>query len=127
VSGTIKKLPVLDAELEPMEIPAADVVSGTPEAAWAMLWRNDEGTLFNGVWHCTPGVFYLDHADETVTLLEGRATVSAIGFEPVELRAGDTGFIPAGRVRWEIHETVRKSFHNYDATGALLGGAPAAA
>jgi uncharacterized protein len=119
----VVKLSIPGAPVEPAPIPAEDVVSGTPEASWTLLWRNPEGTLFNGVWHCTPGAFYLDHADETVAFVEGRATVTPEGGEPVELSAGDTGFFPAGtRVLWEVHEPVRKAFHNHDAAGRLLGG-----
>jgi uncharacterized cupin superfamily protein len=118
----VAKLSVVDAPVTSAPIPAEDIVSGKPEAAVAMLWRNEEGTLFNGVWHCTPGAFYLDHADETVAFIEGRATVTPEGGEPVELTAGDSGFFPDGtRVLWEVHETVRKAFHNHDPSGRLLG------
>lgn len=119
----ILKLSVVDAPLEAAPIPAEDIVSGSPEASVTLLWRNAEGTLFNGVWHCTPGTFYLDHPDESVAFIEGRATVTPEGGEPVELTAGDTGFFPNGtRVLWEVHETVRKAFHNHDPVGRLLAG-----
>lgn len=117
----VAKLSVARAPVQPAPIPAKDIVYGKPEASVALLWRNEAGTLFNGVWHCTPGGFYLDHADETVAFIEGRATVTPDGGEPVELTAGDTGFFPAGtRVLWEVHETVRKAFHNHDAARRLL-------
>jgi uncharacterized protein len=122
-AARVAKLSIAGAAVEPAPIPAEDIVSGTPEASWLLLWRNEAGTLFNGVWHCTPGSFYLDHADETVAFIEGRATVTPEGGEPVELAAGDTGFFPEGtRVLWEVHETVRKAFHNHDAAGRLLAG-----
>jgi uncharacterized cupin superfamily protein len=118
------KLSVAGAPVEQAPIPADDVVSATPEASVALLWRNEDGTLFNGVWSCTPGVFYLDHADETVVFIEGRATVTPEGGAPVELSAGDIGFFPNGtRALWEVHETVRKAFHNHDPTGRLLADA----
>jgi uncharacterized cupin superfamily protein len=121
-SPTVVKLPIAAAPDEPGPIPPEDVVAGDPKAAVAILWRNDEGTLFNGVWHCTPGSFYLDHADETVAFISGRATVTPQGGEPVEIEAGDTAFFPDGtRVPWEVHETVRKAFHNHDPSGRLLG------
>jgi uncharacterized cupin superfamily protein len=119
--SSISKFSVVDAPVVPAPIAAQDIVAGSPQASVALLWRNAEGTLFNGVWHCTPGAFYLDHADETVTFIEGRATVTAEGGKPVELAAGDTGYFPAGtRVLWEVHETVRKAFHNHDAERRLL-------
>ncbi|MDX6626469.1 MAG: uncharacterized protein QOE56_1458 [Solirubrobacterales bacterium] len=118
----VAKLSVVDAPVTSAPIPAEDIISGEPEAAVAMLWRNEEGTLFNGVWHCTPGAFYLDHADETVAFIEGRATVTPEGGDPIELTAGDSGFFADGtRVLWEVHETVRKAFHNHDPSGRLLG------
>lgn len=117
----IRKLSIREATVQPAPVPSVDIVSGTPEAFLALLWSSDDGTLFNGVWHCTPGSFYLDHADETVALIEGRVTVTPEGGEAVELRAGDTGFIPRGtRALWEVHETVRKAFHNHDPSGELL-------
>jgi uncharacterized cupin superfamily protein len=118
----IAKLSVRDAAVDPSPIPAEDIVSGAPEASVALLWRNDDGTLFNGVWQCTPGTFFLDHADETVTFLEGRATITPDGGEPLELSAGDTAFFPDGtRALWEVHEAVCKAFHNHDPAGRLLG------
>jgi uncharacterized protein len=117
----VLNMSVIDAAVEPAPIPADDIVDGTPQASVAILWRNAEGTLFNGVWHCTPGTFYLDHADETVALIDGRATVTPTGGAPTELRAGDTAFFADGtRVLWQIHETVRKAFHNHDPARRLL-------
>jgi hypothetical protein len=115
------KLSVASAEVQPAPIPAEDIVSGAPEAHWAVLWRSDDGELFNGVWHCTPGAFYLDGANETVCIIEGRATVTPEGGEAVHLEAGDTAFLPDGtRSLWEIHETVKKAFHHYDPGGQIL-------
>ncbi len=118
----IGKLSISRAAVEPAPIPDDDIVSGTPQASVAILWRNREGTLFNGVWHCTPGTFYLEHADETVAFIEGRATITPEGGEPIEVSAGETAFFPDGtRALWEVHETVRKAFHNHDPAGRLLG------
>lgn len=120
----IYSLNVVGAALEPCPIPAEDIVSGEPEAHWAVMWQSEDRQLFNGVWHCTPGSFYLDNNDETVCLIEGRATVTPAGGEPVILNAGDTAFLPEGaRSLWEIHETVRKSFHHHDSSGQMLAGA----
>jgi uncharacterized protein len=117
----IYKLGVVGAPVEPCPIPAEDIVSGEPQAQWAVMWQSDDGHLFNGVWHCTPGAFYLDNADETVCLIEGRATVTPEGGEPVNLKAGDTAFLPEGsRSLWEVHETVRKAFHHHDSSGQML-------
>ena len=54
-------------------------------------------------------------------MVEGRVTVTPEGGEPTELGPGDTAFFPAGtRVLWEVHETLRKSWHIYDADGDVV-------
>jgi uncharacterized cupin superfamily protein len=117
----ITKYSVRDAPVEPAPIPAEDIISGAPESTMAILWRTDDGKLYNGVWHCTPGVFMLSSPGETITLIEGDVTITPEGGEPVNVRAGEIAYIPEGtRAKWEVRETVRKGFHSYDSTGALL-------
>jgi uncharacterized cupin superfamily protein len=118
----ILKYPVLDAPMEPAPIPAEDIISGSPESTMAILWRSPDNTLYNGVWHCTPGVFMLSHPGETICLVQGSATITPEGGEPVTVVPGEVVFIPEGtRARWEVHETVRKAFHSHDSSGAMLG------
>jgi uncharacterized cupin superfamily protein len=120
----ITKYSVRDAPVEPAPIPPEDIISGNPESTMAILWRSDDGKLYNGVWHCTPGVFMLSSPAETITLIEGSVTITPEGGEPVTVAAGDLAFIPEGtRARWEVHETVRKGFHSHDSSGTLLDGA----
>ena len=120
----ITKYSVRDAPVEPAPIPPEDVISGNPESTMAILWRSDDDKLYNGVWHCTPGVFMLSSPAETITLIEGNVTITPEGGEPITVAAGDVAFIPEGtRARWEVHETVRKGFHSHDSSGTLLGGA----
>ncbi|MBS1862201.1 MAG: DUF861 domain-containing protein [Actinobacteria bacterium] len=122
-SSTIQKLSVVDAPVEPAPIPADDVISGEPESSMAILWRSADDKLYNGVWHCTPGAFYLTHPDETICLVEGRATLTPEGGEPVTVVPGEAVFVAEGTVvKWEVHETVRKAFHSHDSSGKLLGG-----
>ncbi len=124
VATQITKYSVVDAPVEPAPIPAEDIISGEPESTMAILWRTDDGKLYNGVWHCTPGVFMLSSPGETITLIEGDVTITPEGGEPVNVRAGEIAYIPEGtRAKWDVHETVRKGFHSYDSTGALLGPA----
>jgi uncharacterized cupin superfamily protein len=119
----ITKYSVRDAPVEPAPIPPEDIISGDPESTMAILWRSEDGKLYNGVWHCTPGVFMLSSPAETVTLVEGSVTITPEGGEPITVVAGDVAFIPEGtRARWEVHETVRKGFHSHDSSGTLLGG-----
>jgi len=120
---TITKYSVRDAPVEPAPIPAEDIIEGSPESTMAILWRSEDDKLYNGVWHCTPGVFMLSHPGETICLVEGRATITPEGGEPVTVVPGEVVFIPEGtRARWEVHETVRKAFHSHDSSGTLLGG-----
>jgi uncharacterized cupin superfamily protein len=119
----ILKYSVRDAPMEPAPIPEQDIISGSPESTMAILWRSEDGKLYNGVWHCTPGVFMLTHPGETICLVEGSCTITPEGGEPVTVVPGEVVFIPEGTVaRWEVHETVRKAFHSHDSTGTLLGG-----
>jgi len=126
MSEAVTKIPtwsVVDAPVVPAPIPAQDIISGEPESTMAILWRSDDGTLYNGVWHCTPGVFTLHHPGETICVVEGRATVTPEGGEPITLSPGVIAFVPEGTVaRWEVHETIRKAFHSHDSAGTMLGG-----
>jgi uncharacterized protein len=121
-TAAIVKYPVLDAPMQPAPIPAEDIISGTPESTMAILWQSDDNTLYNGVWHCTPGVFMLTSPGETICVVEGSATITPEGGESITVHPGDVAFIPEGtRARWQVHETVRKAFHSHDSSGALLG------
>jgi uncharacterized cupin superfamily protein len=119
----ILKYSVRASPMGPAPIPEQDIIAGSPESTMAILWRSEDGKLYNGVWHCTPGVFMLTHPGETICLVEGSATITPEGGEPVTVVPGEVVFIPEGTVaRWEVHQTVRKAFHSHDSTGTLLGG-----
>lgn len=123
LTSKIVKYPVLDAPMEPAPIPAEDVIEGDPVSTMAILWRSDDNKLYNGVWHCTPGVFMLTSPGETICLIEGDVTITPEGGESITVGAGELAYIPEGtRARWEVRETVRKGFHSHDSTGTLLGG-----
>jgi uncharacterized cupin superfamily protein len=122
VTSSISRLSVIDAPVQPAPIPPSDIIAGEPVSTMAILWRSQDGTLYNGVWHCTPGTFMLTHPGETLCLVEGRATITPEGGEPVTVVPGEVVFIPEGTVaRWEVHETVRKAFHSHDSSGTMLG------
>jgi uncharacterized cupin superfamily protein len=119
----IVKYPVLDAPMEPAPIPEEDIIAGEPVSTVAILWRSDDDKLYNGVWHCTPGSFYLTHPGETICFVEGRATITPEGGDPVEVVPGEAVYVPEGLVcRWDVHETVKKAFHSHDSTGTMLSG-----
>jgi uncharacterized cupin superfamily protein len=117
----ILQYPVLDAPMEPAPIPPEDIISGEPISSMAILWRSDDNTHYNGVWHCTPGVFWLTSPAETICLVEGRCTITPEGGEAVTVLPGEVVFIPEGtRARWEVHETVKKALHSHDSTGTMI-------
>jgi uncharacterized protein len=124
-SAKVIKESVVDAPLGPAPIDPEDIVSGSPEAGTVVMRASNDKRLVNGVWECTPGTFYLPHNyEETVTIVRGRVTVTPEGGEPTELGPGDTAFFPAGtKVLWEVHDTLRKSWHIFDAEGTLFAEA----
>src|ERR1700726_2591745 len=101
---------VLSAPLDPWPLDPAQVLEGDPKASGTVLWRSADERLAVGIWHCTAGSFSWDHVDETLVVIEGRATVSPEdGSDPVELAPGVVAFFPEGmRTRWTVHETLRK-------------------
>ncbi len=107
--------------LDPMPLPAEQITEGEPEASGTILWVSEDGTLANGIWECTPGEFDYVHADETATIVKGRATVTPKGGESIVLEAGSVVFFPAGtKTKWRVEETIRKSFHLHAAEGLGL-------
>lgn len=121
VSTKIVKYSVLAAPMEPAPIPPEDIVSGDPVSSIAILWHSDDNTHYNGVWHCTPGVFWLTSPAETICLVEGRVTITPEGGEAVTVLPGEVVFIPEGtRALWDVHETVKKALHSHDSTGTLI-------
>lgn len=105
-------LNVPDAALDSWPLEAAQIVEGEPQASGTVLWKSADSRLANGIWECTPGVFTWLHADETLCVVSGRATVTPESGEPIELEPGVVAFFAEGtRTRWDVHETVRKAFH----------------
>ncbi len=103
---------VMGAELDPFPVPEDWIIDGSPIGTGSILWRSEDGKQADGIWQCTPGVFNWTHTDETATIIAGNVTITPPDGESFELSAGDLAFFPEGMTtRWEIHETVRKSFH----------------
>lgn len=119
--ATIMSAVVGETRLGPAPIPAADIIAGSPEATWALLWHSEDRTLYNGIWRCTPGIFMLSHPGETITCLSGSATITPVGGAPITVSAGQLAYIPEGtRARWDVHETVLKTFHSHDSTATMI-------
>lgn len=106
MSATVKKFNPLTIEVapSPREGSNADVWSNR-------LFTNESGNQFHGVWQADPGI----HADlpgqETVVVLQGRATVTNRAGESIEVGPGDLVFVDPGEVStWTVHERLRKVF-----------------
>ena len=109
---------VSTAALDSWPIAPEQVVAGDPQASGALLWKSADSRLANGVWACTPGTFDWVHADETLCVVEGRATITPQGGEPFDIGPGSIAFFPEGtRTRWQVHETLRKAFHLHSEAG----------
>src|ERR1700730_2226989 len=87
---------IASAPLEPWPLEPAQVISGDPQASGTLLWKSEDSTLAVGIWACTPGSFNWTHVDETLVVVEGRATVERNDGEPVELGPGVVAFFPEG-------------------------------
>jgi uncharacterized protein len=109
------KLNVPLAQLESWPLPAHLVIDGNPDAAGCVFSKSVDGRSMRGIWACTPGTFRWTWTDdETVTVIQGRATVVMEDGRRVELGPGDMGVFERGQSSvWTIHEPFRKSFHTF--------------
>ena len=109
-------LAVADAVLTPDELDPAQIVSGDPRVASAVLHESaaDEPggrVVERGVWEITPGVVTDVEADELFVVLSGRATIEVEDGPTLEVGPGDAAVLPEGAVtRWTVHETLRKVY-----------------
>ncbi|GAB3562545.1 cupin domain-containing protein [Amycolatopsis endophytica] len=86
--------------------------TGEPmRTAGKKLWTGD-GVLEVGLWECAPGPSrWVFETNESVTVLEGRMTVTEDGGRTYEIKAGDSAVFPLGWAgTWDIHETVFKVY-----------------
>ncbi|GHE76493.1 cupin [Amycolatopsis deserti] len=86
--------------------------TGEPmRTAGKKLWTG-EGVLEVGLWECAPGPSrWVFETNESITMLEGRMTVTEDGGESYEIKAGDSAVFPLGWTgTWDIHETVFKVY-----------------
>ncbi|HEX4789047.1 MAG TPA: cupin domain-containing protein [Actinospica sp.] len=108
-------LAVADAVLTPDELDPAQVVSGNPCVAGAVLHSAPAGPggriVERGVWEITPGVVTDVEADELFVVVSGRATIEIEGGATLQVAAGDAAVLAEGAVtRWTVHETLRKVY-----------------
>jgi uncharacterized cupin superfamily protein len=90
-------------------LPPDQVVAGEPATASTVL--DDSGGRELGIWEMTPGTATDTEVDEVFVVLSGRATVTGIAPEPVELVPGSVVRLTAGmQSTWTVHETLRKVY-----------------
>jgi uncharacterized cupin superfamily protein len=95
--------------LEHEPLPAEQVVSGSPTTGILVLDETDDREL--GIWEMTPGTATDVEVDEVFIVLAGRATVTGIAPDPVELMPGAVVRLTAGmETTWTVHETLRKIY-----------------
>jgi uncharacterized protein len=104
---------IADAVLSPWPLPAEWIVEGAPDASGAVISRSPDSRILRAIWRCTPGGFTWQFSyDETLVVLEGRATVVLDTGDTVELSPGDMAFFGRGHSsKWTVHETLLKGFH----------------
>ena len=109
-------LAVADAVLTRDELDPAQIVSGEPRVASAVLHESPPTgpggrVVERGVWEITPGVVTDVEADEVFVVLTGRATIEFEDGQALEVGPGDVAVLPEGAVtRWTVHETLRKVY-----------------
>ena len=85
--------------------------SGSPMMSGRIFHEADGFQV--GIWECTPGGWAIDNRpdSESVRILAGRARLTGVDGDAVELGPGDVLVLPKGwSGRWDILETVRKVY-----------------
>lgn len=103
---------LIEAATMPLEhepLPSEQVVAGSPTTGMAVL--DDSDGVEIGVWEMTAGTATDTEIDEVFIVLTGRATVTGIAANPVELAPGAVVRLAAGmQSTWIVHETLRKVY-----------------
>jgi len=98
-----------ETALSHQPLPSEEVVEGDPTTGRAVLDEHDG--LEVGIWEMTPGTATDTEVDELFVVLSGRATVTGIAPDPVELVPGSVMRLTAGmQSTWTVHETLRKIY-----------------
>jgi quercetin dioxygenase-like cupin family protein len=88
--------------LHPNEIGEIDRGGGIRTRRLVGKWNTGEGHLTSGITLFAPGTMIAPHAhnvEETIMVLEGRATVYLDG-EPTDLEVGDVTWVPGSVRHW---------------------------
>lgn len=97
-------------QLEYVDIPVEQIISGNPRIGMALLGQLGECSI--GVWEISPGVTTDIESEEFFIVLFGQATVAFPDGRPsLQLRAGCIGHLAAGAATtWVVTETLRKVY-----------------
>ena len=101
-----------DYELADFPIAADQILEGDPKARIWIHAQSPDKKLTHGVWDCTAGRFSWDYTwDEFVMTLEGGATITPVGGQPITTSPGAFVYFPLGlKTIWQVDQYVRKSF-----------------
>jgi uncharacterized cupin superfamily protein len=99
------------------DLPAAEVLSGSPKQRGRYYFNGPDIGLSAGVWGCTAfeGRMAPYPVDEFMMLLEGSVTVTEASGRVTRIDPGDSFIIPRGlNCAWKQHGYVRKIFVIYE-------------
>jgi uncharacterized cupin superfamily protein len=91
--------------------PLPEATAAPMATAGKKLWTG-EGILEVGLWKCAPGPSrWVFETNESITMLEGRMTVTEDDGTVYDIAAGDSAVFAKGwSGTWDIHETVLKVY-----------------
>lgn len=92
-----------------VELTESNRVSSTAPVRSVTLFA--DGSQQHGVWEAEPGVHRDYQGQETVVVLQGRATVEGGSGAKVDVGPGDMVIVqPGEKTVWTVHEKIRKVF-----------------
>lgn len=94
------------------DISADKIVDGKPLSRATVLYTDDSGQFFSGIYECTSGAWRISYdEDEFCTLIEGHVRLTDDAGISHEYRAPDSFLIPSGfRGIWTALTPIRKFF-----------------
>ena len=106
----IKHTNIQEADFSPFTNVGAPV--GTPIPQLRTAAEQELTWAEVGIWECTVGKMERQIAEaEHMYFISGKGRFTPVGGEAIEIRAGDSLFLPAHtKGVWEIDETLRKSY-----------------
>lgn len=109
---TAQRIDARVAALEPWPLDPDSILQGAPDAYGLTLSHSLDRRMARGIWACTPGAFrWVWTYDETLTVLEGEATVE-LADRRIHLRPGDLAYFERGQSSiWRIRSQLKKTFH----------------